>query len=1220
MRFFIALLLICTGITANAQKPQLVTPVAHTSTVTATGITSDGKYLVSAGWDSKLIIWEKSSGRKIATVVLPDQVTHMAMGKYTHTAAVALQNGSFVTVDINSAKIIRQYPAYPTLVRSIDFSPLDDKIAVTASNQIDLWDTAPEGKARTYHFFKDNAVSAYITGNERILAAGDSSLLLIDPVGDSIVGSLKLDTCKVNHLWIDANSTTWLTVHETGMIRIWKLRDNEIYNPLNAPGANPGGDCFIRISPDGQYLLAKFNFNDSLRLYNLENGHTVGAYETSFLPDLNIQRNDDNFSFQNPFNFTDSAYSFTGVNTNRDLFITDTTGKIITNFGGNSTSINELFISGDDRYFMFYSFNDNQVKKWDLKNNSVKTIFDYLDIKDLSPDGKTLMAESDSGRIAFYDFNSHELLRKIPMGTEGIDVLKFSPDGNFGYSCYFSNQAFKHDLKTGKLLQEYKTGESDFGALAISPDGKWLVTAAKNGDIIIWNEAAATIRYTLKGLTYVAENLVFTKDSRYLISGSASSWMHCRSDQDFIVWDLTTGKEVRRISTGGTCMRKVILSPDEKKLIGASDAGGQIYIWDFATGKLEKIIEGHSSFVSTVSFTHNGRFLVSGSIDNSIALWDVNTWQLKTRLVPFEQNNWLAASDDGLFDASPDIMNQMYYVVSDSTNTDYPWVVIDFNQLKHRYYQPGLLPIITGFSNESLREVPKLDRLEMAPEVLYSLEKKRLWINLTNKGGGFGKVSVFLNNAEIIEDAITYTKAKGSDKEIGMEIDLNQFNRLINDGEVNKIKILAYNKDNWLSSRPMELSFKAPAAAKGGQVGAVKKTTAAAKPHFYALICGTSDYSGTSIDLKYAAKDAQDFAHAIELAAIKLFGPKNVHITLLNSESTDAAKKPVKKNFLNAFKMADSSNKDDVFLVYLSGHGVNYGGQDGDFYYLFAQAAGSDAAYLNDPQVRTELTMSSNELTRLFNEKKAGKKILILDACASGKAAENMAFAMRDVPASQVRALDRMADRTGFYVLSGSAADAVSYETSVYGQGLLTYSLLKAIRGAALRKDGMEEYVDIQKMLQFTVDDVPVLAKGIGGIQQPLYRSPGDQKSFDIGMVDNTIKNQIVLSEPKPVFVASSFINEARKRDDLKLSDLINGQLQEITAKGKTAELLFIEAKDYPNSWELSGTYKIEGDTITADCLLFRNEQEKTFSVKGSKADLPGLVASMLTEVKKLIR
>ena len=77
------------------------------------------------------------------------------------------------------------------------------------------------------------------------------------------------------------------------------------------------------------------------------------------------------------------------------------------------------------------------------------------------------------------------------------------------------------------------------------------------------------------------------------------------------------------------------------------------------------------------------------------------------------------------------------------------------------------------------------------------------------------------------------------------------------------------------------------------------------------------------------------------------------------------------------------------------------------------------------------------------------KQVLLLDTCASGKLVERLTD-KREVDGSQIRALDRLKDRTGMHVLAGCAADAVSYEATRYGQGLLTYSLLTGMTGGAL--------------------------------------------------------------------------------------------------------------------------------------------------------------------------
>jgi uncharacterized caspase-like protein len=89
---------------------------------------------------------------------------------------------------------------------------------------------------------------------------------------------------------------------------------------------------------------------------------------------------------------------------------------------------------------------------------------------------------------------------------------------------------------------------------------------------------------------------------------------------------------------------------------------------------------------------------------------------------------------------------------------------------------------------------------------------------------------------------------------------------------------------------------------------------------------------------------------------------------------------------------------------------------------------------------------------------------MIIDACGSGKAVENL-VSSRDIEPSQRKAIDRMKDRTGMFILSGCAADAYSYESSQYGHGILTYTLLQGMKGAALNQ---EEYLDVASLFNYS--------------------------------------------------------------------------------------------------------------------------------------------------------
>jgi WD40 repeat protein len=68
----------------------------------------------------------------------------------------------------------------------------------------------------------------------------------------------------------------------------------------------------------------------------------------------------------------------------------------------------------------------------------------------------------------------------------------------------------------------------------------------------------------------------------------------------------------------------VAYPPNGKVALSAS-FDGTLKLWDLATGRGSRALEGHSDLVTSVVFSSDGRSALSGSDDKTIKLWDVGT-------------------------------------------------------------------------------------------------------------------------------------------------------------------------------------------------------------------------------------------------------------------------------------------------------------------------------------------------------------------------------------------------------------------------------------------------------------------------------------------------------------------------------------------------------------------------------------------------------------------
>ncbi|MFM6270397.1 MAG: WD40 repeat domain-containing protein, partial [Dolichospermum sp.] len=92
-------------------------------------------------------------------------------------------------------------------------------------------------------------------------------------------------------------------------------------------------------------------------------------------------------------------------------------------------------------------------------------------------------------------------------------------------------------------------------------------------------------------------------------------------------------------------VRAIAVTPDGKTAISGS-GDNAIKTWDLETGQEKFTLSGHSDWVNTVTITPDGKTVISGSDDKTIKTWDLTTGN---KVATFTgESPILAVASDGL--------------------------------------------------------------------------------------------------------------------------------------------------------------------------------------------------------------------------------------------------------------------------------------------------------------------------------------------------------------------------------------------------------------------------------------------------------------------------------------------------------------------------------------------------------------------------------------------
>jgi WD40 repeat protein len=616
--------------------------------------------------------------------------------------AVAPYRSGMVKIwDANTGKDLLTLKGHTGGVYSAAFSPDGKRLASASTDRtVKIWDAITGQELLTFNRHAEQVFGvAYSCDGKQVASSSSRGR---DKTGKTVPGVVKV--------WDAANGKVELTLYSSDpedcprslafspnrkqqLATIWYHIENRsdranywrltVWDTANNQEifSRPDAGEHVTYSPDGKHL-ATAQKDGKIKILDATTGQEILSFKGRPYPDSLAFSPDGKRlvcgcgmvvgTSNNNINLPDGVFVSVGA-----TVYDAATGREIGTFKGSSSTICGVVFSPDGKRLAGIGGNVNSstVVMWDATPLPSSRRFPGHTAKitglSFSPDGKRLAASSghavdpyQPGLVKIWAVDTGQEMLTLAGHKGRINGLAYSPDGKRLVSV---GQADAGSNKWSRIVWDAATGREELTldgtgsyysarSAAFSPDSNRLATIDEGGsDVRIWDLKPG------RELLRIPHNGVERRCVAFRPDGKALA------DNTGEVRDASTGQVIASFrAVVNVPVLGVAYSPDGKRL--AIAGGGFVAkriedrkadgvshtfralleLFDANTLQEKRSLEGHTSIVTALAFSSDGRRLVSASKDGTVRVWDTATGQeVLTLQGPGGPLTTVALSEDG---------------------------------------------------------------------------------------------------------------------------------------------------------------------------------------------------------------------------------------------------------------------------------------------------------------------------------------------------------------------------------------------------------------------------------------------------------------------------------------------------------------------------------------------------------------------------------------------
>jgi len=1078
-----------------SQQAELLVQLGHSDRVSCLDYSIDGKYIITAGSDKMIKLWQVNNGLMVRTFKgHMGSVYDIKLSKDAKTIySCSWDDKKLLKWDVSTGKILKQYINSKTPVTGITLSNDGKFIAGVCEDGIMIFKSADLSFVKKVPI-KDPALVQYSI---------DDKLLYI--------ANKEYDKEKLFILDIALNKVTegFKIIYSPEMMTIAgrKLLLSN-YKSVVCFDLDSKKTIFTKNMDEKRISTSTISAKGDKIAYGFEDG----TIKISIVDGVEITLDKKHTSFVNKLQFSpDDQFLATACGDWSSKIYSVASGQVVRDLKTQSEFIAGISLNGTGNYLAFASGNlesGNHIGVWNVNRGKLFPFYTSVDVSSFfsgvafSQKNKSITASNVNGSTYSYDFPTGNSAN-INTGNGPVTCVTFTPNGKNIISGTKTGSLifWRPDRNKNEVIDSDKEGIS---SVAVSNNAAKVAVATFNGKLLIYSYDSKTLERTISSHDissgyYDTTNVMaygsvtnFSMDGNFAMKYASIMGLAFSADNSMVatcggnwikIFNVQSGELIKHIKQNGAGFCSVNFSADGETICSAG-ADFNVRLYDVATGNLKQTFKGHQNEVRDVIFSTNQKYLISGSFDTQIKIWDIATGkEILSYIVLAGGNDYVIHNPQGYYFSTKGASKVLSFRIGNE--------VFPFEQFDLKYNRPDIiLNDISKFVYSDSKDNPNVQLIK-SYYAAYQKRLKRSGFTEAQLGSDFHVPTISINTASIPiswRQPLLSFEIKANDD----LYDLSYVNVWVNDVPVYGVKGMAVTGKTYSKNCEIALSNErnkvTVSCINSKGVESYKEsfeiTYEGGKANYKTYFIGiaVSNYLDTNFNLKYTVKDIEDIS-----TALKEKYP-DADITLLKNEQvTKQAVLALKEKLLK-------TGVNDKVIISLSGHGLL--SKDLDFYYA------THNIDFNHPEKNGLLY---EDLESILDGIPARNKLILVDACHSGEVdkSETIEFAdtvlARDVSGISTKGAKLILNKNtvglensfelmqelfsdvskgnGAVVISASGGKEYALESSKWNNGVFTFCVLNGLKDANADKNG-DRIVSVNELKTYVSFRVQNLTAG----------------------------------------------------------------------------------------------------------------------------------------------